>query len=126
MTQEALSFIDSVLYEAGISYEFIEWTSEELPQVYWVGEFLDVENINEDGMKESTFILTGTTLGSWLDLVDDKDIIENLFPAVGGKVALLENNSSIAIFFDTAQPIQSDSMDVKRLQINLTIKNWKG
>ena len=55
MTIEALGIIDRLLTDAGINYEYYEWTSD-LAYPYWVGEYQEVEPLNEDGMSESTFV----------------------------------------------------------------------
>ena len=60
-----------------------------------VGEYNEIESVNEDGLQETTFILTGTTRGSWLELEQDKEKIEQLFK---DKIAILPNNNGIAIF----------------------------
>ena len=56
MTIEALGIIDRLLMDAGINYEYYEWTSD-LTYPYWVGEYQEVEPLNEYGMSESTFII---------------------------------------------------------------------
>ncbi len=125
MTVEAIAYINEVLIDAGINYEYGMWTQNPIPSPFFVGENIDIEPVNEDGMTQSTFILTGTGTGTWLELIDKKELIESLFPSVGGRVARLENGSSVAIFFGTAQTIPSDTIDIKRIQINLTVKEWK-
>ena len=63
MTIEALGIIDRLLTDAGINYEYYEWTSD-LAYPYWVGEYQEVEPLNEDGMSESAFIMSGFTRGT--------------------------------------------------------------
>lgn len=125
MTIEALEFIDKTLNDAGIPYEFGEWSSDEIPSPYFVGEFQNIEPLNEDGMQQTNFILTGHSKNSWLELIEKKELIEDLFPSVSGKIAQLDNGSTVAIFFDLAINIPTESMEFKRIQINLTIKEWK-
>ena len=54
MTIEVLGIIDNLLSEAGINYEYLEWTSD-MVYPYWVGDYQEVEPLSEDGMCESTF-----------------------------------------------------------------------
>lgn len=124
MTIEALKYIDDTLNNAGINYEFGMWTSDVI-YPYWVGEYTDTPTSNEDGMTETSFILSGTSRNSMLELEETKEKIEDLFPSVGGKIAKLDNGSRIAIFFDYAMYVPTDTADIKRLQINLIIKEWK-
>lgn len=124
MTIEALKFIGDTLERAGIPYELGQWSSSPIPSPYVIGEFTDIESLNEDGMQQTSFLLTATSKNSWLELMEVKDKIEELFPSVGGKVAMLDNGSSVAIFFDSSLNIPTDTMELKRMQINLTIKEW--
>lgn len=97
MTIEALRFIGDTLENAGIHYEFGGWSTSPIPSPYFIGEFTGIENRNEDGMQQSTMMLTGTSKNSWLELLEVKDKVEKLFPAVG-KIAKLENGSCVAVF----------------------------
>ena len=124
MTIEALKYIDDTLNNAGINYEFGMWTSDVI-YPYFVGEYTDTTTVNEDGMKETTFLLSGTSRNSMLELEEAKEKIEDLFPSVGGRIAKLDNGSRIVIFFNSAMYVPTDTADIKRLQINLTIKEWK-
>lgn len=124
MTKECLGYINQILDNSSVPYEFAEWTADEVPSVYFVGEYSEEEPQNEDGLHESTFIITGTTSESWLLLENYKKTIADLFPSVGGRRAMLSNGSAVAIFYDSAFPVPTDVMDLKRIQINLTIKEW--
>lgn len=120
MTIESLRFIKEQLEL--INYEFGQWTSTPVPYPYWVGEYNEIESVNEDGLQETTFILTGTTRGSWLELEQDKEKIEQLFK---DKIAILPNDNGIAIFYMNSLIVPVDDMELKRMQINLQIKEWK-
>lgn len=126
MTVAALGFIGSELESIGIPYEYMEFKSDINPLLsYWVGEYSETPPDSEDGEHESQFILTGTTKGSWLDLETQKELIEDLFPSDIGKTAILDNGTGIAIFFGNAFPIENGDAFLKRLQVNLTVKEWK-
>lgn len=119
MTKQSLKFISEQLNSI-ISYEFGQWSGD-LVYPYWVGEYSEVGIANEDGMCETTFILTGTTRGTWLDLENDKEKIKNLFK---DKIAILDKNG-IAIFYENGLIIPIDDMELKRMQINLQVKEWE-
>ena len=72
MTISGLKFIADRLKTAGIPYCFEEW-SKDITYPYWVGEYTESEPLTESGESESTFILTGTTNGSWLSLEQQKE-----------------------------------------------------
>ena len=121
MTQESLAYINTALTSAGINYEFMEWTSE-LVYPYFVGEYSEPEPINEDGMQESTFMITGTTDGTWLSLEEAKAIIER---ELCNKTAILSNGNGIAVSYSGSLVVPTGNERMKRMQINLLIREWK-
>lgn len=124
MTIECLGFINDKLNEIGINYEFERWSDDHIPSCYFVGEYTENESLNEDGLHESVFLLTGTTKGSWLELEKAKQKIEELFPSIFKETYSLSNGSRLAVFYDNAFPVPTDDMELKRIQINLNIKEW--
>ena len=126
MTTAVLKFIKEAMDLAGIHYEFMEFTSSVTSlQSYWVGSYSEVAQLAEDGMQETQFILTGTGKTSWLELEEQKDKIEKLFPPTEGRTAILDNGSGIAVFYGNAFPVPTGDGFLKRLQVNLTVKEWK-
>lgn len=125
MTIEALGIIDRLLTDAGINYEYYEWTSD-FAYPYWVGEYQEVEPLNEDGMSESTFIMSGFTRGTALELEQDKEKIKKLFDETSGKLVTTDSSSVVAIFYANALPIRNENMDLKSMTVNLKVKEWKG
>lgn len=126
MTAAVLKFISDAMASANIPYEFMEYISavDAIP-VYWVGEYTEEPPLNEDGMQETQFILTGTGKGSWSELEKQKEKIKKLFPANGGRRAILDDKSGVAVFYGNAFPVPTGDGFMKRLQINLTVKEWK-
>lgn len=122
MSIEALDYINNLVKSLVTNYRFMEW-KDDVPEIYWIGEYQEIAGTTkeENGMQETTFILTGTTRGSWLSLETDKQTIENGIT----QTAILENNSGIAVFYENALVIPTGDATLKRLQINLTIKEWK-
>lgn len=125
MTKAGIRFISDVMESAGIPYEFMEYTSAiDAISSYWVGEYSEVEPIAEDGQEETQFILTGTGK-EWLELENQKNKIKKLFPSIQGRRAILDNGSGIAIFYGNAFPVATGDGFLKRLQINLIVKEWR-
>lgn len=122
--EEILKMIDMCLTEAGINYEFMEWTSE-IVYPYFVGEYNELEPQNESGERETTFTLNGFTRGSFSELLSCAKTIENLFPANCGLSEMFESGSAAVVFYDNSTQIQTGVPDLKRIQINLTIKEWR-
>lgn len=126
MTAAVLRFISDAMASVNISYEFMEYISAvDAISAYWVGEYTEEPPLNEDGMQETQFILTGTGKGSWSELEKQKEKIKKLFPANGGRRAILDDKSGVAVFYGNAFPVPTGDGFMKRLQINLTVKEWK-
>lgn len=124
MSIETLKYIADVMESLGLPYDFVVWNGEQVPDPYWIGEYAETEPMSEDGLQESTFILTGTTRESWLSLEQAKTKIKNRFPPVNGDTAILDNGSGVAIFYTDAFPVPAEDGDYKRIQINLRVKEW--
>jgi hypothetical protein len=122
---DKLKFMKEQMNILAIPYEFMQWSSETIPKNYWVGECSETPTNAEDGYEESTFILTGTTRGTWSELEEVKDKIKKHFPSVGG-LRSATDSGSITVFFSGSFPVPTGEADLKRIQINLTIKEWKG
>ena len=125
MTKQVLKFINDELVKLGINYEFGEWSEETVPITYVIGEYQEEESVNEDGLQDTVFILTGTTRATLLELEDIKEKIENNFPQTEGKTAILPNGNGIAVFYSNSFPVPTGNDELKRIQINLKIKEWK-
>ena len=122
MSISALKFISEKLERLKIPYAFEEWTANEVPDPYFVGEYNEVESTEreENGYQETTFILTGTRR-KWLGLEQAKEIIENNIT----ETAILPNGNGIAVFYSNSFPVPTGDAELKRIQINLTIKEWR-
>ena len=106
MSKKALKIISDAMKELGLKYGFMEYKvkkGEKLPETYFVGEYQESAPVNEDGMQESTFIITGFSRGTWLALEDAKEAISNYFNPICGKVVIDEDGSAVAIFYANVQ-----------------------
>lgn len=119
-----LGIIKDAMHTLGVPYEFMQWT-DDVQYPYWVGEYSETPTDSEDGYKESTVILTGTTKGSWLELEQARQKIEDHFPNIGG-LRVPTDTGTVVIFYGHSFPVETGVMDLKRIQINLQIKEWKG
>ena len=121
MSIAALKFVSDTLDSLGISYQFGEWSTNPVPNPYFVGEYTEPESMTreEDGYKETSFIITGTGT-NWLTLEQAKATIENNI----SKTAILSNGNGVAIFYGGSLIIPTGDAELKRIQINLTIKEW--
>lgn len=107
----------------GIPYEFMRWTSN-ITYPYWVGEYSEVATETEDGYEEYTFMISGTARDAWLELLNEAEKIKNHFPKHGMRFAT--DDGAVVIFYENNFPVPTGEADLKRIQINLQIKAWKG
>ena len=125
MSMNVLDAVDKGMKEAGLNYEFGEWKSD-LVYPYWVGEYQELDPLNEDGMHETSFILTGFTRNSRLELEREKEKIQKKFPQCGGYKAIADDGSAVAIFYaGCLANVPTGDAELKKIEINLTIKEWK-
>lgn len=104
-----------------VPYNFMEWKGK-VPKTYFVGEYQETPTLTkeEDGYHETSFILNGFTRDSWLSLEQTKAKIEKVLP----RQAIVEG-SAVAVFFENALVVPTGDSELKRIQINLTIKEWR-
>lgn len=121
MTTEGLNFISSILKPL-INYHFLCYKTDKVEYPYWVGEYLESEYSAETNYQETTFILTGVTRGSYLELEKQKEIIKK---ALKDKRAILPSGTGIAVHYDYSIPIRVDDIELQKIQINLTIQEWE-
>ncbi len=124
MSKAVLKAVSDGMAAIGMNYEYQEWTDDPV-YPYFTGEYQEFEPLNEDGMQETSFILTGFTRGSYSDLEAAREKIEKKFnPISGYKVST--DDSVVAIFYALAlSNIPTGDAELKKIQINLTIKEWK-
>ena len=109
-----------------VPYEFDVWSSEIIPNLYFVGEITEEPTMTEDGRESSTILLTGFCRGKMIDLLAAMEKIKSHFSPVHGLRGTTDSGSTIAVFFDGFFVIPSGEADLKKIQINLKIKLWKG
>ena len=124
MSMNILKVISEGMSAAGLNYEFGEWTSDPV-DTYWTGDYQEVEPMNEAGMQECTFMLTGWTRGRYLELEQEKEKIKKIFPKTGGRIVTADDGSVVAIFYGEAiGGIPTGDAELKKIQVNLTVKEW--
>jgi hypothetical protein len=116
-----LGIIANEINSMGIPYEFMEWT-DAVTYPYWVGEYSEVSTFNEDGYKETNIMLTGTTKGTWMELEQARQKIEQRF-LHGANYST--NDGAAVIFYANSFPVPTAEADLKRIQVNLNVKEWR-
>lgn len=125
MTVAGLAYIGDLLTSMGIPYQYMEWSSHHVPDPYWVGQYSEIPSVDEGGEFQSDFMLTGTTKHKYLELETVKEQIRTAFPETGF-TDIMPNGWGIMIAYASSFPVPSIEEGVHRIQITLTIKEWKG
>ena len=107
-----------------VPYEFGSWESK-VTYPYFVGEPTEAPDDTEDGYEETTLILNGFNRGKYAVLEEIKERIKKHFDSDYGLRANTDSGS-IAVFFEGSFFVPTGEADLKKIQINLLIKEWKG
>jgi hypothetical protein len=123
---DKLKFIGDQMDAIAVPYEFGEWSSD-ITYPYFTGETTEDPPLTEDGAEESTMILTGWCRGksAFMRLETAKAKIKAHFDPVYGLRGDTESGA-IAVFYDGGFPVPSGEAELKKIEIHLKIKEWKG
>lgn len=125
MSKQMLKLVSDGMKAIGLEYDFETFKKKPIVYPYFVGQYTEQEPRTEDGLQESTFMLTGFHRGEWLDLEDAKEKIEKYFNKVGGRRIITDDGSAVVIFYAGALVVPTGDDDLKSIQINLHVKEWK-
>ena len=128
MSKEVLKIVGNAMTSLGLEYGFGEYSGNAKGKIvypYFVGEYMETEPFTEDGLQETTFLLTGFSRGSWEALENAKEKIERHFNKVSGRVGMTSSGSAVAIFYTHSLIVPTGDAELKSIQINLNIKEWK-
>lgn len=121
---DKLKFINEQMTVLSIPYEFGEWSSA-IKHPYFTGEITEEPISTEDGLEQSILLLNGFHRGKYIDLEEIKEKLKKHFHPIHGLRGQTESGS-IAVFYGGAFYVPTNEADLKRIQINLIIKEWKG
>lgn len=123
MTTEPLKLISDGMAALVLNYAFGMWEGEPV-YPYFTGEYQEVPPTAEDGLQEADFILTGWHRGSWLELETAKEKIENYFYR-DGRSAIASNGNAVVVSYSNSFVIPSGDAELKKIEIHLSVKEWK-
>jgi len=122
MLKSGIKLISDSMESLHLAYNFGEFN--EFPSYpYFVGEYQEFESMNEDGFLETSFMITGYSRNSWLELENAKDLIRKEFGTVEGKTVISESEVT-GVYYSNAQIIPTGDAELKKIQINLDIIEW--
>lgn len=127
MTKTAHKIISDAMLSLGLEYALGVYNGNEDGEIvypYFVGEYQDLEPLYESGLTETTFLLNGFTRGTWQELEEAKAKIEKHFNKISGKTVMVDDGSAVIIFYASALIVPTGDAELKRIQINLSVKEW--
>ena len=125
MSKNVLKIVSDAMNSIGLEYDFVKYRKDPIPETYFVGEYTESEPLNEDGMQETAFLLTGFSRAeSWLILENAREQIERYFGKVSGKTVIADDGSAVAVFYADSMIVPTGDAEVKSIQINLHVKEW--
>ena len=125
MSKQVLKIVSDAMESLGLEYGFGEYSGNPIVYPYFVGEYTETEATTEDGLQESTVLLTGFSRDKWLTLENARESIENYFNRVSGKTVITDSGSGVAIFYAHSMIVPTGDAELKSIQINLSVKEWK-
>ena len=125
MIEAILGVIKDEMNIIDVPYAFMRWTSSTTPERYWIGEYTQTTTETEDGYEEYNILLTGTTKNSWREMLQDVAKIKEHFSPIGG-LPKRTDKGVVVVYYDNSFPVPTGEADLKRIQVNLRIKAWKG
>ena len=121
MTEDIKTYINESLTNAGLNYAFMQW-EDDIKYPYWIGDGEEVEVDNEASYHEYNFRLTGTTRKTYKELDKERETIEKLFSSI---TTTLPDGTGVVFYYEGARPIPTGEAELKRIQINLKIQEWR-
>lgn len=124
MTTEALNYISQYMDGLDLPYSFDLWRGDP-PDLYFVGEYqeIDTDNQQDTGYEEAQFTLVGFGRGD--DAVLNLEKAKEKIKRSSNQTAILPSGSGLAVFYNTGIPVDTGVPDVKRVDIKITVKEWR-
>lgn len=125
MTNHGLATIKNAMDELGLEYGLVIYSKNPIAYPYFVGEYTEADSVYEDGLQESTFMLTGFSRGG-----DGISVLEKAKTAIAnyftreGRAFPADDGSISVIMYGNAFPVPKEDAELRSIQINLTVKEW--
>lgn len=124
MSKQVLKVISDAMNSLGLEYDFGTYKKNPVVYPYFVGEYQETEPMTEDGLQETTFLLSGFNRGEWLVLENAIEKIEKYY-GVSGKTVITDSGSVVAVFYAGTMIVPTGDIELTKIQVNLRIKEWK-
>ena len=120
MKNKLLTVFKSALNDLGITSAYMRYSGDKYP--YLTYEYLVTNVSHEDGSTDGELFCEAWTRGTYaeLDAIDEK--LKEYFKQLNVKV----DNGVIHFDYATSTPEDDEDGELKKLQITITTKYWKG
>lgn len=121
---EIMGIIADAMESIGLRYDYEEWAGDvEYP--YFVGHMTETEPTTEDGEQDATFLVTGWSNSSFLELRKAASAIREAFPTIEGKRGTTASGNGYTVWYASSDTVPTDKPELKSIQINLNVKIWR-
>lgn len=121
MANKVISVIAEEMKNLNINYALMQW-NKDVAYPYFTGEFYENSFKYEDGSTGGEMLLEGWTRGTWTELYELTEEIKSHF----ANFSTIQDNTGISITYLNSSPIRTGDIQLKKIQIRLDIKTWKG
>ncbi len=104
-----------------INYALMEW-KKEIVYPYFTGEYYENSFSYEDCSTTGEILLEGWTRNTWTELYSLCEKIKEHF----ANFTTVADTTGISITFINALPVRTGDIELKKIQIRLATKSWKG
>lgn len=121
---EIMGIIADTMESIGLRYDYEEWGGE-VGYPYFVGHMTETEPTTEDGEQDATFLITGWSRTSYLELRKAANAIRGAFPAIEGKRGITESGNGYSVWYAGSDTVPTEMPELKSIQITLNVKIWR-
>ena len=125
MTETSLKIIAHGMKSLGLDYALGTYNKNPISYPYWTGEYIEDPITSESGLQKSTFILTGFNRGELMELEREKTKIKDFFDRISGEIVMTDDGSAVAIFYLSGHLVKTVDPNLKKIQINLDVQEWR-
>lgn len=112
---KVLTLMNNLMNEMNLPYTFDRWDVD-LTLPHWVGEISEIQNPNEDGKNEYSFILTGFGM--------DYTYLLNVANEFKKRFATGAIMDGVVIMYNRTITIPIGTEGMKQVQVEFTLKDW--
>lgn len=121
MEIKVIETLTTEMKKLDINYALMEW-KKDVVYPYFTGEYYENSFNYEDCSTTGEILLEGWTRDTWTELYSLCEKIKQHF----ANFTTVADKTGISITFINASPVRTGDMELKKIQIRLATKSWKG